>query len=146
MRLPLRLVLDTNVVVSVLLFESSSIRWIRSLWQLDAIVPLISHDTREELLRVLLLGKFGLTLESRTFLLEDYLPWCEMITIPDPRPDVPECRDPSDAPFLELAIAGQADFLVTGDNDLLAIAPQFSIPIITPAALGQHLAGSWNGV
>ena len=146
MRFPLRLVLDTNVVVSALLFETSSIRWILSLWQEGDIVPLISHDTRDELIRVLLLDKFGLTLESRAFLLGDYLPWCETITMPDPPPAVPECRDPSDAPFLELAAAGQADFLVTGDNDLLAIAPHFPIPIINPAALRQHLVGSWNGV
>ena len=146
MILPLRLVLDTNVVVSALLFETSSIKWIRSLWQSGGIIPLISHDTRDELLRVLISDKFGLTLESRALLLEEYLPRCEMIMMPDPRPAVPVCRDPSDTPFLELAAVGQADFLVTGDNDLLAIAPQFSIPIITPAALRQRLAGSWNGV
>ena len=116
------------------------------MWQAGDIVPLISHDTRDELLRIFLSDKFGLTSERRDFLLEEYLPWCNMIRMPDPRPAVPECRDPSDTPFLELAAVGQADFLVTGDNDLLAIAPQFSIPIITPAALRQHLAGSWNGV
>ena len=116
MILPLRLVLDTNVVVSALVFETSSIQWIRSLWQLDVIVPLVSNDTRDELLRVFLSDKFGLTSERRDFLLEEYLPWCEMIMMPDPRPAVPECRDPSDMPFLELAAVGQADFLVTGDN------------------------------
>ena len=98
------------------------------------------------MLRVFLSDKFGITSESRALILEEYLPRCEMIMMPDPRPVVPDCRDPSDAPFLELAAVGQADFLVTGDNDLLAIAPQFSIPIITPAALRQRLAGSWNGV
>ena len=59
--------------------------------------------------------------------------------MPDPPPVVPDCRDPSDKPFLELALAGQADALVTGDGDLLALAPVFPIPIITPAVLKQRL-------
>ena len=48
---------------------------------------------------------------------------------------VPECRDPFDRPFLELALVGQADALVTGDGDLLAVAPLFSVPILTPDEL-----------
>ena len=66
--------------------------------------------------------------------MNQYRPWCEMVTIADP-PDVPECRDPRDRPFLELAVAAEADALVTGDGDLLALVPVFHIPIITPVQL-----------
>ena len=50
-------------------------------------------------------------------------------------PAVPECRDPFDRPFLELATAARADALVTGDADLLALADSFAVPILTPAGL-----------
>ena len=68
-----------------------------------------------------------------------YRPWCEIIAVSEP-PDVPECRDPSDRPFLELALTAQADALVTGDTDLLVLAPMFAIPIITPSDLQTRLA------
>lgn len=61
-----------------------------------------------------------------------------MVTITEP-PDVPECRDPRDRMFLELAVVGQADALVTGDGDLLTLAPVFAVPIITPTTLRSRL-------
>jgi predicted nucleic acid-binding protein len=51
--------------------------------------------------------------------------------MPAKPPKTPACRDQSDVPFLQLAIAGKADYLVTGDGDLLALASKFSCPIIT---------------
>ena len=91
-----------------------------------------------ELERVLLHPKFNLFRAQAEALIEDYRPWCEMVTITEP-PDVPDCRDPRDRPFLELAVAAQADALVTGDNDLLALASVFAVPIITPAELRSRL-------
>jgi uncharacterized protein len=44
------------------------------------------------------------------------------------------CRDPTDDKFLELAVNGRADLIVTGDGDLLALNPFRQIPIVTPAA------------
>ncbi len=67
-------------------------------------------------------------------MLDDYLPWCEMITMPELL-SVPNCRDPHDRPFLELTLAGGVDALVTSDTDLLALVPEFSVPIITPREL-----------
>ena len=49
------------------------------------------------------------------------------------------CRDPRDDKFLELALAGRADFLLTGDADLLALHPFRGTTILTPTA---YLAGS----
>ncbi len=103
-----------------------------------AIVPLASRDTTAELIRVLLYPKFRLTADGREDILADYLPWCETVTVSGPV-SVPECRDPLDRPFLELALSGRADALVTGDNDLLALAPIFSVPILTPDAFRAQL-------
>lgn len=134
----LRVVLDTNVLVSTLVFRSPSVSWLLSAWQSLSLVPLASPTTLAELERVLRHPKFNLTRRQTEALIEDYRPWCEMVTVSDP-PDVPECRDPNDRVFLELALFAQADILVTGDRDLLALSPLFSIPIITPAALRTRL-------
>ncbi len=133
----LRLVLDTNVLLSALLFPTGSLSWLRQAWQSEAILPLASRETTTELLRVLLYPKFRLTDDQREDLLADYLPWCETVLVSKP-PSVPDCRDPSDRPFLELALVGQADALVTGDSHLLALAPVFSVPILTPNAIRER--------
>ena len=50
------------------------------------------------------------------------------------------CRDPHDDKFLELAVNGLADLIVSGDADLLALNPFRDIPILTPAAIMQRMA------
>ncbi len=129
-----RLVLDTNVLVSALLFPSGTVSWLRDAWQARAVVPLASRETTAELIRVLSYAKFQLTDDEREDLLADYLPWCETVSVSEPSA-VPACRDPFDRPFLELALVGQADALVTGDEDLLTLAPVFSVPILAPHGL-----------
>jgi uncharacterized protein len=44
-----------------------------------------------------------------------------------------DCRDLHDVPFLWLAIAGQAEYLITADRDLLVLADEFAVPIVTAA-------------
>jgi predicted nucleic acid-binding protein len=51
------------------------------------------------------------------------------------------CRDPKDQMFLELAIAGNADYLITGDQDLLCLAPDFNCPILTIEQFYQIIRG-----
>lgn len=127
-----RVVLDTNVLVSALLFHNGSLAWIRRAWQAEVIIPLASRGTAAALIRVLAYPKFRLTDDEREDLLGDYLPWCETVTVPEDI-DLPECRDPSDLPFLALAIGGKADTLVAGDEDILALADDFNVPILSPA-------------
>ena len=135
---PPRLVLDTNVLLLALLFRAGSLSWLRRAWQSEAIRPLGSRDAVAELIRVLAYPKFRLTDSDRDELLADYLPWCETVTL-SRLPVLPDCRDPFDLPFLELALAAKADLLVTNDRDLLVLATQFPIPIITPADLKTRL-------
>ncbi len=135
---PPRLVLATNVVLSALLFSSSALAWLRRAWQAKTIRPLASRETTMELIRVLAYPKFRLTASEREDLLADFLPFCETVAVPTGI-EVPVYRDPQDRPFLELAVAGKTDCLVTGDNDLLVLAPDFSVPIVAPAALREIL-------
>ena len=128
---PTRWVLDTNVLLSALLFPSGRVTWLRDAWRSGVIAPLISRETTTELLRVLCYPKFKLTPSEREDLLADYLPYCESVIVSTP-PPIPTCRDPFDRPFIELALAAKADGLVTGDKDLRALTPVFPIPILTP--------------
>jgi len=130
---PPRAVLDTNVVVSALLFGQGPAARMRVAWRDGRMHPLASTATAAELVRVLAYPKFRLSAEGRNELLADYLPLTKVVQISDPPPKVPRCRDPGDLPFLHLAVAGRADVLVTGDADLLALTDQVSFRIFTPA-------------
>jgi putative PIN family toxin of toxin-antitoxin system len=135
-----RVVLDTNVVVSALLFGAGSTARLRSAWQAGRIVPLASTATARELVRVLAYPKFRLTAPEQQDLLADYLPWVAVVRIPDPPPAVPACRDPFDVPFLHLAVAGRARALVTGDRALLALAGTRGLcPVTAPDAFAAGL-------
>ena len=135
---PRRLVLDTNVFLSALVFHVGSPAWLRRAWQSGTVRPLASRDTTAELIRVLHYPKCRLTRGEREDLLDDYLPRCETIPVPASI-EVPECRDPFDRPFLELTLAAGADALLTGDKDLLELAGGFPVPILAPAAFRRRL-------
>ncbi len=122
MKAPPRVVLDTNVVLSALLFGGGPPARVRAGWQSGRFVPLASTATAQELVRVLGYPKFRLSPAEQEELLADLMPWVEVVRIPVPPPRVPACRDPFDLPFLHLAIAGRARALVSGDRDLLALA------------------------
>ncbi len=83
--------------------------------------------------------KFRLRNDEREDLLSDYLPFCESVQVLNPPPPTPPCRDPFDVPFLELALVGKADFLVTGDHDLLSLASDFPCPIVKADNFLKHL-------
>ncbi|SKB15651.1 conserved hypothetical protein [Planktothrix sp. PCC 11201] len=125
-----RVVIDTNLVLSALVFGGKLSR-LRLAWQDNRFIPLASQVTIAELVRVLTYPKFKLTNSEQEDLLSDYLPFCDTVLMPDTLPVVPECRDPFDIPFLLLAVVGEADYLVTGDNDLICLTDNFSCPILT---------------
>lgn len=126
----LRVVIDTNIIVSALIFGGKVSR-LRLAWQDDLFIPLVSKATTTELIRVLAYPKFKLTPTEQEDLISDYILFCEAVAMPDRLPVIPECRDPFDVPFLLLAVVSEADYLVTGDSDLLSLKDNFSCPIIT---------------
>jgi uncharacterized protein len=127
----LRVVIDTNILVSALVFSQGKVAALRLAWQAGQFQPLVSKVTTTELIRVFAYPKFKLTPEDQEELLADYLPFCETVRMPSKLPPVPPCRDPFDLPFLHLAVVGRANYLVTGDRDLLSIADEFACPIVT---------------
>lgn len=136
-----RWVLDTNVVLAALVRPGGTCGKLRLAWQAQRLEPLGSSETIAELVRVLAYPKFRLTPEEQHDLLSEYLPWVEAVRIPVPAPATPECRDPFDVPFLQLAVAANADALVTGDTDLHALAPLDRLEIVTPAQAIERLSG-----
>ena len=125
-----RVVIDTNLVLSTLVFAQGRLSPLRHAWQDALCQPLVSSITAAELIRVLAYPKFKLSAEDQQELLADYLPYCSTVRMPAKLPATPECRDKFDLPFLQLAVAGKADYLVTGDQDLLVLAGKFACPII----------------
>jgi putative PIN family toxin of toxin-antitoxin system len=125
-----RVVFDTNVVLSALLFPAGRLAWLRPHWREGGAVPLISPAMARELTRVLAYPKFRLSEQYRMELLTMYIPYCESFNPADKCPI--ECRDSKDQPLLDLAQCGKADMLVTGDDDLLALAGQTAFLIETP--------------
>lgn len=93
---------------------------------------LASHATLGELIEVIERSKWDryINRHLRTRLAAEYMTSCEVISVIT---SIRACRDSRDDKFLELAIDGQADMIVTGDKDLLALHPFHDIAILTPA-------------
>lgn len=127
-----RVVFDTNALVSRLLFPQSVPGQAVRL-AMDSAQLLVSEATVSELAEVLSRPKFDRYVsvsERRHFLrligrIVDFVPVVYPIRV---------CRDQKDDKFLELALAGAADVVVTGDSDLLVLHPFRSVPILAPAA------------
>ena len=136
----MRIVLDTGVVLSSLLFPAGRLAWLPGLWKSGAVTPLASRDTTRELIRALGYPKFSLSRDEVSILLGVYLPWTQAVETSGPeRVALPVCRDVADQKFLELAAAGAADALVTSDRDLLELAGNTAFAILTPGRLRTRL-------
>ncbi len=124
-----RVVLDTNCLVSSLVFQSKSIAWIRGSWMAHEFIPLVSAETADELIRVLAYPKFGLSAEDSRNLLEEFLSYAEVV---DAKPKRTReyvgvktaLTDHNDQIFLDLAYSTKTDVLVSGDKALLLLAAQ----------------------
>jgi uncharacterized protein len=135
-----RAVLDTNVVLSALLFQEGRLSWLRTAWMEGTVLPLVSRKTIAELMRALTYPKFGLTQEDCEELLGDFLPYAVSVAVGDSPRDLPACTDPDDQKFLELAHAGGGEWLVTGDRALLAMDGQCPFRVVSPKVFREIVA------
>jgi uncharacterized protein len=127
-----RIVVDTNVLISRLLMPTSVSG--RAVGRAVATGQLVvSEATMEELSTVLGRPKFDpyLSIGDRQEFIRLLGRVAEMIPIVRV---VRACRDPGDDKFLEVAVNGRADFIITGDRDLLELNPFMAIAIVSPAA------------
>ena len=123
-----RLVIDANVIVSSVLSVQGKARQALNLAVANGIV-LMSNDTFAELSEVLLRSKFDQysNRAKREAFLDQLLGLVEFVEIIE---QIDECRDPKDNKYLELAVSGEADLIVTGDDDLLVLHPFRQISIV----------------
>ena len=125
-----RFVFDTNVIVSALLIKASVAR--RSLDKArETGKILLSLDVIGELRNVLSRPDFDRYIdeEDRIAFFTLLVREADLIEITE---RITECRDPKDDKFLELAVNGQADMIVSGDRDLQVLHPFRDIPILAP--------------
>lgn len=129
--------MDTNVLVSALLFKGE-MSVIHTLWKKGLLKPLISRQIYEEIGRVLFYPKFKLSRkEIEAIFTEEILPFFDTV---EPNKEIHGvCRDSDDDKFLSCAISGRAGFIISGDNDLLALRRYLSVAIITPADFIKRL-------
>ncbi len=137
-----RVVLDTNCLVSALIFSRGRFAWLRDAWQAKRFIALASRDTVSEFLRVLNYPKFKINRNEQEILLAEFLPYVETVQIEKAPEGLPDIRDADDLMFLVLAAVGHADAVVSGDSDILAVKPQFHIPILTVAEFADWLSAA----
>lgn len=138
----MRLVLDTNVVVSALLWRGKPYQLLeairqRSNWQIYSSSALL-EELADVLTRPSATKRLALIDKQAQELLLDFIASVEIVrAMPLPRP---VCRDPDDDEVLALAAAASADLIVSGDNDLLVLEQFEGVPIVNAAQALQRLA------
>ena len=123
-----RVVLDTNVLVSALLFKGAVSRFVQ-LWRNGKMIPVISKETFEELTTVLQYPKFSLSKdEIKSTIEHEILPYFEIIEVVKAVKGV--CRDPGDDKFISCALSASADCIVSGDKDFCDLRQYKTVKII----------------
>jgi uncharacterized protein len=127
----MRVVVDTNVFISAVLKDRSPpAEAVRLAAARDLLLK--SNATEQELDITLARPRLAPLVPQRFRLwLDDVLAAAELVQISE---QIAACRDPKDDKFLELAVSGNSDLIVSGGAELLALHPFRGIPIITPAA------------
>ena len=145
---PLRVVIDTSAALPALTSDSVDNHWLVLLWQTNRIIPLVNSETIEELkAQIIEHSPTARELQARRFLIKTmsrYEPWCVTVPLVDVT-DAPQCRDASDQMFIDLAIAGEANILLTRDPDLLIMDPGPTFRILDDRESQPLLVASTQG-
>lgn len=136
----MRAVIDTNILVRALIMPHGTVGPVLQRLRHAEYTLLYSQPLLEELADVLnrprSRDKYALSEADIATVLRLILLRGEAVT---PTKSITACRDPKDNKFLEVAVAGQADVLVSGDEDLLVLHPFEGGPIIAPAEFLRRL-------
>ena len=130
----MRVVIDTGVLVSGLIRPRGTTGEVLLALRDGKFTVLYSNETIMEIIDVLGRDKFRLKYH---ILPDDVSALINLIRLRGeaviPKQRVADCRDPKDDKFLDVALAGEVDYLISGDLDLVSMNPYRSIPIIAPA-------------
>ena len=128
-----RLVIDTNVLISALVFKDSRHVRLREAWQDGRVTPLLSVRTYRELKHVLGYPMFKLEddqIAEGLALLGPFIEWVQLD--PEQTATLPKCSDRDDQKFVETAHCGRADALLTYDRALLKMRKRVSFDVLKP--------------
>lgn len=126
----IRVVLDTNVLVSGLAYPASIPGKVVAAWRQGSLHVALSRYILDEMARVLpRLVRLALTPDEVRDLV-DSLMFLADIVEPASAHET-QLHDPDDQPVLQTLVAARADYLITGDKDLLALADRY--PVLSPA-------------
>jgi putative PIN family toxin of toxin-antitoxin system len=132
----MRAVIDTGVLVSALIKPGGATGELLYALRDGQLTMIYSTDTLVEIIDVLgrppFRAKYHILPEDITALVNLIRLRGELVS---PQKKISACRDPKDNKFLEAALAGEADCIVSGDADLLALTPFEDIPILRPAEI-----------
>lgn len=133
-------VIDTNVIVSALLFGGKPCELIR-FWKTGQIQPLISKKIAEEYLRVLAYPKFNLSEKEIGFLFNhEILPYFKAVRIKPGRWKITIKDDPSDDMFILCAVSGMCKTIISGDRHLLDLKTYNKIKILSVSLFLKEFA------
>jgi putative PIN family toxin of toxin-antitoxin system len=133
----MRVVVDTNVFVSAALKDKSfPALTLRVVEQRGTLLKSIA--TEHQLFEVIARPRIAQLIERASIeWIRKLVASAEVVAISE---RIAACRDPTDDKFLELAVNGKADLIVSGDADLLVLNPFRGIPIVPPATFVQGAA------
>ena len=139
-----RVVIDTSILLPILLYHDTESNWLAKLWIDLQILPLSNRETISEL-RDKLIEKSPSPKpqQARVFAeakILKYEPWCKPVAL-EANPANPRCSDPEDQRFIDLAIVGRADILITRDKSLLCMKNQVAFGIIDDRDFRRHVEG-----
>lgn len=129
----MRVVLDTNVLISGLLLPGGVPGQIVRAWQDGQFTLVMSEQMLDEIERVLQYPKIQRRVKWTAGQVERYIVllhfYADIISVEAALSMIPagRVRDSKDVPILATLLAGQADWLVSGDDDLLTLRDQYSI-------------------
>ena len=126
----MKFVFDTNIIISAMLRNNSIPQQaFYSSFRIGEV--LISNETLDEILEVSSRKKFAKVFNTdvKNRLISLLKSGCKLVTISQ---SINKCRDDKDNKFLELAVCGKADFIISGDDDLLILNPFQNISILKP--------------
>ena len=133
-------VIDTNVIVSALLFGGKPGELIQ-LWKTGRIQPLISKEITEEYLRVLAYPKFNLSEKEIGFVFNhEILPYFKAVKIKPGRWKTTIEHDPSDDMFIRCAVCGLGHIIISGDRHLLDLKSYDQIRILSVSLFLKEFA------
>lgn len=152
-RPPLRLVIDTNVALDLLVFADRQAAPILAAVESGRALWLTATSCRDELRRVLAYPELKLPAATQSAVFQRYQELAAEPAAPTLRPvpaELPRCRDADDQPFLELAAAAGAHLLISRDRELLRLHKRTRtllphLEILKPAAAAARIAATGAG-